>query len=194
MAEILSPPWPWYVAGPLIGLVVPILLILGGKAFGISGNFRHMCAAVPGPEKARPSFLRYDWKKAGLWNLTFVLGVFLGGFLAVTLVGMPDAGQHVSEATRSDLAALGLQDFSGLVPADFFSWEALLTPVGLLVLVLGGFLVGFGARWAGGCTSGHAISGLADFQLPSLVAVLGFFAGGLLVTFVLLPILLGGAS
>lgn len=193
MADFLSPPWPWYVAGPLIGLTVPILLILGGKAFGVSGNFRHLCAAVPGLAGLKPSFLRYDWRKAGLWNLTFVLGVALGGFLAVALVGMPDAGQHVSEATRADLRALGIRDFSGLVPADLFSWGALSSPVGLVVLVLGGFLVGFGARWAGGCTSGHAISGLADGQLPSLVAVLGFFAGGLLVTFVFLPLLLGGS-
>jgi uncharacterized protein len=194
VAEILSPPWPWYVAGPLIGLTVPILLILGGKAFGVSGNFRHMCAAVPTGDRLKPSFLRYDWKKAGLWNLVFVLGVALGGFLAVALLGVPDAGQHISEATRADLQALGLRDFSGLVPADLFSWGALAGPVGLAVLVLGGFLVGFGARWAGGCTSGHAISGLADLQLPSLVAVLGFFAGGLLVTFVLLPLILGGLS
>jgi len=194
VAEILSPPWPWYVAGPLIGLVVPLLLLLGGKAFGISGNFRHMCAALPGPERWKPHFLRYDWRKAGLWNLVFILGIGLGGFLAVVLVGMPDAGQHVSEATRADLQALGIQDFSGLVPADFFSWDAFLSPLGLVVLVLGGFLVGFGARWAGGCTSGHAISGLADLQLPSLVAVLGFFAGGLFVTFVVLPLLMAGLS
>jgi uncharacterized protein len=191
MLEALSAPWPWYVAGPLIGLVVPVLLLVGGKVFGISANLRHMCAATPAPERLKPSFLRYDWKKAGAWNLFFIGGVALGGFLAVALLGMPDAGQSISEATRTDLAALGVRDFSGLVPGDLFSWSALLSPVGFLVIVLGGFLVGFGARYAGGCTSGHAISGLADLQLPSLVAVLGFFAGGLLVTFGILPLVLG---
>jgi uncharacterized protein len=191
MLESLAAPWPWYVAGPLIGLVVPILLLVGGKVFGISANLRHMCAALPAPEGLKPSFLRYDWKKSGGWNLFFIAGVALGGFLAVTFLGMPDAGQSISEATRSDLAALGIQDFSGLVPAELFTWSSLLTPAGFVVIVLGGFLVGFGARYAGGCTSGHAISGLADLQLPSLVAVLGFFAGGLLVTFGLLPLLLG---
>jgi uncharacterized protein len=191
MLEALAAPWPWYVAGPLIGLIVPVLLLVGGKVFGISANLRHMCAATPAPASLKPSFLRYDWKKSGLWNLFFIAGVALGGFLAVTVLGMPDAGQSISEATRSDLAALGIQDFSGLVPAELFTWSTLLTPVGLVVIVLGGFLVGFGARYAGGCTSGHAISGLADLQLPSLVAVLGFFAGGLLVTFGLLPLLLG---
>lgn len=191
MPDFLSGPWPWYVAGPLIGLMVPILLLFGGKAFGISSNLRHMCAAVPTPGSWKPSFLRYDWKRTGGWNLTFILGVALGAFLAVTLFGTPDSGQAISEATRSDLAALGIQSFSGLVPTDLFGWSAAASPVGLTVLVLGGFLVGFGARYAGGCTSGHAISGLADLQLPSLVAVLGFFAGGLLVTFVLLPLILG---
>jgi uncharacterized protein len=189
--EFLSQPWPWYVAGPLIGLVVPLLLVVGGKVFGISANLRHMCAALPAPEQLKPSFLRYDWKKSGLWNLVFILGVAFGGFLAVTVLGMPDAGASISEATRSDLMALGLTDFSGMVPAEIFSWSALASPAVLLMVVGGGFLVGFGARYAGGCTSGHAISGLADLQLPSLVAVLGFFAGGLLVTFVLLPMILG---
>jgi uncharacterized protein len=191
MWDALAGPWPWYVAGPLIGLIVPMLLLAGGKAFGISSNLRHMCAATPAPAGLKPSFLRYDWKKAGSWNLVFVLGVALGGFLTVTLVGMPDAGQSISEATRSDLRALGVQDFTGLVPDDLFSWAWLASPGGLLMLVAGGFLVGFGARYAGGCTSGHAISGLADLQLPSLVAVLGFFAGGLAVTFGLLPLILG---
>jgi uncharacterized protein len=191
MLDALAGPWPWYVAGPLIGLIVPVLLLVGGKVFGISANLRHICAATPAPARLKPSFLRYDWKKAGGWNLVFVLGVAVGGFLAVTLLGAPDAGQSISEATRSDLAALGIQDFSGLVPSDLFTWSWLRSPAGLTVMVLGGFLVGFGARYAGGCTSGHAISGLADFQLPSLVAVVGFFAGGLLVTWGLLPLIMG---
>jgi uncharacterized protein len=191
MLETFAAPWPWYVAGPLIGLIVPLLLLVGGKVFGISANLRHLCAAEPEPSRWKPSFLRYDWKQGGMWNLVFILGVGLGGFLSVGLLGMPDAGQSISEATRSDLAALGVRDFSGLVPADLFSWRWLLTPAGFGVLVVGGFLVGFGARYAGGCTSGHAISGLADFQLPSLVAVVGFFVGGLLMTFGLLPLILG---
>lgn len=191
MIEALASPWPWYVAGPLIGLLVPALLILGGKAFGISANLRHMCAAVPLPSKLKPSFLQYDWKRTGGWNLVFILGVGIGGFVAVHFLGAPDAGNAISEATRADLRGLGIQDFNGLAPAELFSWASLFTPKGFLVMALGGFLVGFGTRYAGGCTSGHAISGLADLQLPSLVAVFGFFAGGLLVTFVLLPLLLG---
>lgn len=181
---------PWYVAGPLIGLVVPALLLFGGKMFGLSANLRHLCAATPAPSRLKPGFLRYDWRRTGTWNLVFALGIGLGGLLVALLVGVPDAGAHISAATRADLAALGVTDFSGLVPSDFFSWSTLLTPAGLLFVVGGGFFVGFGARYAGGCTSGHAISGLADLQAPSLVAVIGFFAGGLLATHFLLPLVL----
>ena len=181
---------PWYIAGPLIGLVVPALLLLGGKVFGISATLRHLCAAVPAPDRLKPAFLRYDWWQQGRWNLAFVLGVALGGALAVGAFGVPDAGTAISEATKADLRALGVTEFAGLAPEGLFSWGALGTVSGLVVLVGGGFLVGFGARWAGGCTSGHAISGLADLQPASLVAVLGFFAGGLLATFFLLPLVL----
>jgi uncharacterized protein len=189
--EALAAPWPWYISGPLIGLVVPLLLILGGKVFGVSSSLRHLCAAAPLPQRAKPPFLRYDWRRVGLWNLMFAGGLLLGGALAVILFGEPDTGgTSISEATRGELAALGVNDLSGLVPADLISWAALLTPAGIMALAVGGFLLGFGARYAGGCTSGHAISGLANLQLPSLVAVVGFFAGGLLVTHLLLPLIL----
>jgi len=190
MMEALSAPWPWFVAGPLIGLTVPLLLLFGGKVFGISSSLRHLCAAVPAPTRAKPAFLRYDWRKTGLWNLVFALGIGVGGFLAVTFFGAPTAGTSISAATRQDLMALGITDFNGLVPAELFTWGSVLTPAGFLTVVIGGFVVGFGARWGGGCTSGHAISGLANLQIPSLVAVLGFFAGGLFATHALMPILL----
>ncbi len=179
-------PWPWYVAGPLIGLMVPLLLVIGGKSFGISSNLRHMCAAtVP---CGIPLF-EYDWRREGGWNLLFALGILLGGLLAAAVM-LPDGYTvAISAATQRDLRALGLQDLSGLVPAELMGWSALASARGWLVLVVGGALVGFGSRWAGGCTSGHAISGLASLQLPSLLAVLGFFAGGLLMTHAFMPIL-----
>lgn len=185
--EWLFQTWPWYVAGPLIGLLVPLLLLVGGKLFGISANLRHMCAAtVPG----NLEFLRYDWKRSGLWNLTFVLGVVIGGFIAATFLPNPDPVIGISEGAMAELRALGIDDFTGLLPAQIFSWSGLLSLPGLLMIAGGGFLVGFGARYAGGCTSGHAISGLADLQFPSLVAVIGFFIGGLFVTYVVLPLIL----
>ncbi len=187
MPETVSQPWPWFVAGPLIGLVVPMLLLLGGKVFGVSSNLRHLCAAAfPG----RVEFFKYDWKKAGLWNLTFVLGTLIGGFVAVQLVPVEGVEIGISEATRADLRSIGITDFTGLVPAGLISWSGLTSIPGLMAVVVGGFLVGFGSRYAGGCTSGHAISGLADLQLPSLVAVIGFFVGGLIATHFLLPIIL----
>jgi uncharacterized membrane protein YedE/YeeE len=185
MIDLLSRPWPWYVAGPLIGLFVPVLLLLGNRQFGVSSNFRHMCAAIaPG----RIEFFRYDWRHTGLWNLTFLAGIFTGGVIASRLLGAPDAA--IAPETRSALIAVGVRDFHGLVPADLFSWSSLLSVRGAILIAGGGFLVGFGTAYAGGCTSGHAISGLAAFERASLVAVIAFFAGGLLCTYVLLPLLL----
>ena len=186
MIAFLSQPWPWYVAGPLIGLMVPLLLVLAGKNFGISSSLRHACAAtLPG----KAAYFDYDWKKKGLWNLTFVLGILLGGIIAGTLLLNPDP-IAISEATRADLAGIGISTFTGLMPDSIFSWSTLSTIPGLIIIVGGGFLLGFGARYADGCTSGHAIMGLATFQKPSLIAVIGFFIGGLTVTYLVLPLLL----
>ena len=183
MIERLGEPWPWYVAGPLIGLTVPLLLLLGSKQFGISSNLRHLCAAVV-PNK--PAFLRYDWWRSGAWNLAFAFGILLGGWITFRWLG--GAGEmHLSPSTDAALEGLGLSAAAGLVPEEIFALGALKTLPGLVLLVGGGFLVGFGARYAGGCTSGHAISGMANRQLPSLIAMMGFFAGGLFATHVLLP-------
>lgn len=184
MLDMLTRPWPWYVAGPLIGLFVPALLVLGNRQFGISTNLRHICAAVlPG----RVEFFQYDWRGTGLWNLAFVAGILIGGFIAARMLGIPDVA--VSADTRIALEHLGIRDFAGLTPRDVFNWSSLLTLRGLTMIVGGGFLVGFGTAYAGGCTSGHGIAGLAVFDRTSVVAVAGFFAGGLLGTFVLLPLL-----
>jgi len=185
MSFLNSGPWPWYIAGPAIGLLVPALLFAGNKTFGVSSNLRHMCAAIM---PSRLEYFRYDWKEIGSWNLLFILGTCAGGFLVWWLGGPQNIA--ISEQTRQSLTNLGIHDFSGLAPREVFSWSALLTPKGFISVVIGGFLVGFGTAYAGGCTSGHAISGLANLELPSLVAVVGFFAGGLLATHFLLPFIL----
>lgn len=184
--DILFQPMPWYVAGPIIGLTVPLLLIMGGKMFGVSANLRHACAAC---NFGNVEFFNYDWKEAGWWNLTFLAGSVIGGFLGGYVFANPEP-IDLAASTITDLQALGIQNFDGLVPTDLISWEALGTPTGLIVLVLGGFMVGFGARYAGGCTSGHAISGLSDLQLASLTAVIGFFIGGLIMTYFIYPLIL----
>ena len=179
--EWISQPWPWYVAGPMIGLTVPALLILGNKAFGISSSLRHICAAcVP----AGIPFFTYDWKKE-IWNLLFVLGTAIGGFIAMSFLANPDT-IVISEATQADLKALGLTNFSDLMPLEIFNWDTVFTGKGILFFVIGGFLVGFGTRYAGGCTSGHAIMGISSLQWPSLVATIFFMLGGFFMTHVLL--------
>lgn len=180
--DIIRKPWPWYVAGPLIGLTVPILLLIGNKSFGISSSLRHVCAAcVP----ANIPFFKYDWKKE-IWNLVFVLGVFLGGITASNFLENPDSFQ-LSDKTIADLRALGITDFAGLMPTDLFSAEVLFSLKGLIFFVIGGFMVGFGTRWAGGCTSGHAIMGLSNLQVPSLIATCCFMVGGFAMTHLFMP-------
>lgn len=188
MPEVLTQPWPWYVAGPLIGLLVPFVYWYGGKKWGVSSTLQHICAAtVPG----RIEYFQYDWWKKGAWQLAMAAGTVLGGFIGGRILSAPDDVVAIAEATRSDLAALGVTDFTGMVPSDVFAFESLLTVPGIVIILLGGFLVGFGARYANGCTSGHAISGLSNLQLSSLLAVVGFFVGGLISAHFLLPILLG---
>jgi uncharacterized protein len=185
MFEWLTQPWPWYVAGPIIGLIIPLLLFLGNKQFGVSSSLRHTCAACfPG----NISFFKYDWKSEGLWNMILVLGVLIGGFLGGYVFKNPEP-IALSASTIADLRALGLTDFSGFVPTEIFSWGGLGSLHGIILMVIGGFLVGFGARYAGGCTSGHAISGISNLQLASLIAVIGFFIGGLVITHLVFPLI-----
>lgn len=185
MLEWLRQPWPWYVAGPLIGLMVPVLLLIGNKSFGISSSLRHLCAAcIP----SGISFFQYDWKKES-WNLFLVAGILLGGIITGIWLLSP-APVQVNPALAKELAAYGIQDYRSLVPAELFNWETLFTAKGLLLMLGGGFLVGFGTRYAGGCTSGHSIMGLSTLQWPSLVATICFMAGGFLVANWVLPFIL----
>ncbi len=185
MLELLKQPWPWYIAGPLIGLTVPALLILGNKSFGISSSLRHMCAAcIP----AKIPFFQYDWKKE-VWNLFFVLGIFFGGVVAATLLLNSDPIE-VNPALASELAGYGITNYNNLVPEDIMNWPSLLTLRGFILIVVGGFLVGFGTRYAGGCTSGHAIMGLSTLQWPSLVATCCFMLGGFIMANLILPFIL----
>lgn len=182
MLEFIKQPWHWAIAGIMIGLTVPILLILGNKAFGISSSLRHICAAcIP----ANIPFFKYDWKKE-MWNLFFVFGVLIGGFLANYFLTSPN-DIAISENTVRDLKALGVSDFSHLLPMDIFSVENIFTLKGLIFFVLGGFMVGFGTRYAGGCTSGHSIMGLSNLQLPSLIATICFMVGGFVMTLLIMP-------
>jgi uncharacterized membrane protein YedE/YeeE len=185
MLEIIRQPWPWYVAGPLIGLTVPALLIMGNKSFGISSSLRHVCAmCVP----AKIPFFQYDWKKE-MWNLFFVAGIFLGGLLVLLFLQNPEPVK-VNPKLSNELFQYGISNYNGLVPTELFNWKTLLTLKGIILMIGGGFLVGFGTRYAGGCTSGHAIMGLSNLQLPSLIATISFMAGGFLMANFVLPFIL----
>lgn len=189
--EFLSQPWPWYIGGPLLGLSVPAVLLLTGKQLGIAMIFKTACSTSR-TIRDRIAFFNYDWK-VDSWRFFFLGGVTLGGFIGGVILANPNP-MIVSPATIADLREIGMTqlmsgsvDFNGLLPASLFSFEHAMTLPGFLFLLSGGFLVGFGARYADGCTSGHAIMGLAYFQFASLVAVIGFFLGGLIMVFLILP-------
>ncbi|MGB6152063.1 MAG: YeeE/YedE thiosulfate transporter family protein [Pricia sp.] len=183
--DAILQPWPWYVSGPLIALVM-VLLIYFGKTFGMSSNLRTFCT-IGGAGKYS-DFFRFDWK-AQRWNLVVVLGAVIGGVVAVTLLS--DGSQmDLNPQTVSDIQELGFENVgASLLPDEIYGWDTVLTLKGMSILIVAGFLVGFGTRYAGGCTSGHAITGLSNLQLPSLIAVIGFFVGGLVMTHFLLPLI-----
>ena len=185
MLEIIKQPWPWYIAGPLVGLTVPLLFILGNKSFGISSSLRHICAAcIP----ANISFFKYDWRKEA-WNLFFVLGIFLGGVVASTFLANPNP-IVVNPDLVTELAGYGITNYDSLIPTDILNWTSLFTLKGFLMIVVGGLMIGFGTRYAGGCTSGHAITGLSTLQWPSLIATCCFMLGGFIMANFILPIIL----
>lgn len=185
MLEFLSKPWPWYVSGPLIGLMVPLLLILGNKPFGISSSLKHICAALS-PREVK--FFDYDWKSEK-WNLVFAIGVIIGGFLAGYLFQNPEPIALTTNALN-DFHKSGINDTTGLVPSEIFNFQSLFTLKGFIIMIIGGFCVGFGTRYSNGCTSGHSIMGLSNLQLSSLIATISFFVGGLIMTWIILPFIL----
>jgi uncharacterized membrane protein YedE/YeeE len=182
--DFIRQSWHWSIAGVLIGLTVPMLYLAGNKPFGISSSFRHLCAAcLPG----KVPFFTYNWRNE-IWSFFFIAGVLGGGLIAATVLANPEPFK-IAQSTHYQLAALGVTQFGQIEPTDLFSFHSLLTARGFILMVVGGFLVGFGTRYAGGCTSGHAITGLSNFQLSSLVATLCFMAGGFFVTHLVLPLI-----
>ena len=185
MLEWIKQPWPWYVTGPLIGLMVPLLLLLGNKKFGISSSLRHICAVCfPGSIP----FFKYNWRKEA-WNLVFAAGVLAGAFLAVNFLSYHQP-MKVNPALVYELSGYHINDYNSLAPFELFNWGSLLTIKGFLIIIVGGFLVGFGTRYAGGCTSGHSIMGLSNLQWPSLVATICFMIGGFIMANLILPFIL----
>jgi len=183
--DFILEPWPWYVAGPLITFVM-LLLLYFGKKFGVSSNLETICA-ISGAGKIS-SFFNFDWRKSG-WNLIFILGTMIGGFITYQWL-TPNEAVAINPQTIQDLSEIGFANAGAqYLPDEIFSIESLLSLKGFLILIISGALVGFGARYAGGCTSGHAISGLSNLEIPSLISVIGFFIGGLIMTWLLIPLI-----
>lgn len=184
MINFLSQPWPWFVSGPAIACILAFLLF-SGKTFGFSANLSNICSMLGAGN--RILIFQFDWKKQR-WNLWFLVGSIIGGYIAAHFLQSPGP-VNLSLATVKDLQNLNISFDGKLEPGTIFNWAYLFTWRGFIIFLLGGFLIGFGTRYAGGCTSGHAITGLSDLQLPSLIAVIGFFIGGLFTTHFLFPII-----
>ncbi|RMG76848.1 MAG: YeeE/YedE family protein [Bacteroidetes bacterium] len=186
--EFISQPWHWSVSGVMIVVVMALLLWFGGE-FGVSGNLRTMCSIIGGGKHC--DFFDFNWRDQ-VWNLVFVGGAVIGGFIASNYLASPEPVQ-ISAQTAAYLETVGIhtpqtmEEGAGFVPDEIFALENAFSLKNLIILIVGGFLIGFGTRWAGGCTSGHAISGLSNLQLPSLIAVIGFFIGGLTMAWLILP-------
>lgn len=184
MLEFILQPWPWWFSGIIISAVM-FLMLFFGKSFGFSSNLRTICTIVGAGKRVK--FFDFDWKTQS-WNLVFLLGAIIGGFIANQLL-MDGSTFVIADSTAKDLAELGFSKPTAIQPEELFSWEAIFSLKGFLLLAVGGFLVGFGSRYAGGCTSGHAISGISNLQIPSFIAVMGFFIGGLLMTHFIFPLI-----
>lgn len=183
--ELIYHTWSWYISGFIIGLVM-LVLIYFGKSFGMSSNLRTLCTMAGAGKKV--SFFSFDWKSQR-WNLAVVAGAMLGGFVATHYLS--DASNvSINPKTIEQLQTMNIDAPQGkLMPDALFSNQVFESPKSILILIVGGVLIGFGSRYAGGCTSGHAISGLSNLQFPSLIAVIGFFIGGLIMAHFILPLI-----
>lgn len=182
--QALQGPWPWYVSGPIIGMLVPLMILIGSRSFGISQNLEHLCA-IAQPKFIRVDFFKYDWKPSA-WSLVFASGVLIGGYLAANIfpAALPP---QLSEQAQALFNGWGMAEITTYNPTEIFG----LKPGNIILLLVGGVFIGFGTRYAGGCTSGHAITGLSTLQPQSLFAVIGIFSGGLMASHFLVPVIVG---
>ncbi len=183
--DFLFHTWHWSITGFLIGIIM-LTLNYFGKVFGMSSNLRSLCTLAGAAKFA--DFFRFD-VKAQYWNLMVVLGAMLGGFVAVHFMSDP-SNVDINPQTIAQLQAMHIDAPNGkLLPDALFGNAVFQSPKMILILLIGGLLIGFGSRYAGGCTSGHAIAGMSNLQRQSLKAVIGFFVGGLIMAHFIFPLI-----
>jgi uncharacterized protein len=183
--DIFFKTWHWSISGFLIAIIM-LTLNYFGKVFGMSTNLRSLCS-IAGADKCA-DFFKFDWKSQR-WNLLVVVGAMIGGYVAVNFMSDP-TNVNIDSRTKIELVKMNIDLPNGkLLPNKIFGIAALKSPKMISILIIGGFLIGFGSRYAGGCTSGHAIAGLSNFQKQSLKAVVGFFIGGLIMAHFILPLI-----
>lgn len=185
----ISQPWHWAVSGAGIAVVL-FLLTWMGRMFGMSSTYTVLCSLAGAGKKV--DYFRLDWKNE-TWRLYLVAGAMCGGVFAFYFLSSPNA-VAISQSTIDHLAKWGIaypasdEHGKGFIPTSVFNFT---TIKGIILSLVGGFLIGFGSRYGEGCTSGHAISGLSHLRLPSLITVIGFFIGGLLMTHLIMPLIFG---
>lgn len=159
-------PLHWALAGAAIAAVTLSLLFFRNRRLGISGGLDDVCSLV----LHRPYFAQETVRASRTWRVPFLCGLVLGGTVSALLGG--------GWAPTWDLGRF--DEVIGFGPAGKLAW-----------MFAGGVLIGVGTRLANGCTSGHGIFGLANVELPSLVATLAFMASGIVTTQVVYHVIFG---
>jgi uncharacterized membrane protein YedE/YeeE len=150
-------PMHWAAAGAGIAAVTLALLYLTNRRLGFSSGFDDICSLV-----LRAPYFRSRSVLAGRqWRLPMLAGLVLGGALSAITGG---GWTPTWDVGRLDAVA-------GLGPAAKMAW-----------MFAGGLCIGFGTRLGGGCTSGHGIFGLSNFERASLVTTVSYMLGGALTT------------
>lgn len=156
----------WAIAGGAIGVITLLLLYLTNRRLGISTGFESVCALV----SRRPYFQRDELQGPGRWRLPFLAGLFVGGVASATLAGGLEPSMELGMFEAA----------SGAGHTGKLAW-----------MFVGGLFIGFGARLAGGCTSGHGIFGIANFEKSSWISTVSFMAAGIATTQLVYRVWLG---
>jgi uncharacterized membrane protein YedE/YeeE len=168
-------PLAWYIAGPLIGLIVPLLLLLKEKQFGISSSYRFLISGFT----KKNDYFNYN-REQDAWQFYFAIGLVLTGLF----YNWNGYDLNALKTTKTNVVG-----FSGGDVMHYVSTSGFYDLSNWAIFLFGGVLIGFGSRYSNGCTAGHCIMGMSQFSLTSFIATIGFFIGGLIATYFIIPYL-----